>query len=147
MLGANIFIQEKPNGKTFTSIALNVQVWNTGKPIVVTDWSLMVIPHGQLPATAFLVQTPETLKISGKYNSLILRGAEALDAKLKTFKVTTDLVAGTILFCVDLPQDVVTNGSTRLELRATDLNGNLTAPSVKYMRDWPNDGAFPNQKP
>jgi hypothetical protein len=144
MLGANVFSQTKSNGQTFTSIALAIQVWNTGKPSIVTDWSLAVIPQGKIPVIAPLIQTPELLKIGGKYNSLVLRGADALDSKLKISKVTTDLITGTLLFCVDLPQDIVLNGNTRFELTATDLYGNQSPPSVKYIRDWPNDGAFPN---
>lgn len=142
MRRANVFIYTQPRGQKLTGILLHTEVRNTGKATVVTDWSLMIIPRGMTPIRAKLLEIPETLSVGGECSSFVVRGADALDLRLKTYKVTGDLVEGPILFCAELSKDVVLDSETRFELTAKDLYGNQSVPNVQRIGDWPNDGSI-----
>ncbi len=135
MLGGNIFIPDNVNEQILTGIALNVRVWNTGAPSFVSSWSLMVIPHGEIPILAQLIRMPELLRVNGMHNNAVIRAIDALDLKVNTTSVGTTPVEGTLLFYVKLSQKIVLDNDTRLELIATDMYEKETR-KVQRIGDW-----------
>ncbi|HEX3573878.1 MAG TPA: hypothetical protein VHU42_04680 [Rhodopila sp.] len=136
MSGGNVFVPEAPDVRDrLTGIHLDVQIWNVGLPSIATEWSLVVIPQGQLPVVAQLARMPELLRAGGPYSSVVLRGSEALDARTRADPVTENITDGPLLFYVPLPKIIVMDPNTRLELTIKDVNG-VGKTATKIIGEW-----------
>jgi hypothetical protein len=73
------------------------------------------------PVIAQLTKIPKMLTLTGVNNSTVIYASNALDSKVKTTPVGITPIEGTLLFYVKLPQNVVLDNNTKLELSATDI--------------------------
>src|SRR5262249_17529519 len=107
-MGSNVFI---PTAEpTFTGMAIELRVWNTGKPGKILEWGLVIIPpDGHKPIIAQLTRIPETLTASGAKVGAIIRAQDALYAKALESDVGMDPITGTLLFYATHPKNIVTN--------------------------------------
>jgi hypothetical protein len=136
MSGGNVFVPDAPDVRDrLTGIQITAQLWNVGSPSVATEWSLIVVPQGMLPVIAQLITIPELLRASGPINSAVIHGSNALDKRTKATPVRDQIVEGPLLFYASLPQAVVMDPHTRLELTVKDVLGRPTT-TTKVMGDW-----------
>ena len=120
MVGANVFIPDQlPNT---TGVAAQARIWNVGTPIVAVSWTLAVMPDAATPTIAPAVEIPDYLRLAGSH-SAVIRSSDAIDTRTREKPVGTDVVSGTVMFLVPLPQEAVVRPSTVWELTVTDANG------------------------
>lgn len=135
LLGGNIFNPKAPDLRFLTGIALDVRIWNNGRPSPITEWRLTVIPPGRSPAIAQLTEISDLLRLGGAKNSAVLRTADDLSRKLAHEDVGTKPTDGTVLFYVKLDKPLVMLDETQIELSVKDLFGKETVVKQR-MGDW-----------
>ena len=132
-MGAKVFL---PDGEpSLTGIALDVRVWNTGKPSRIVQWSLAVVPQGAMPIFAQHTKMPNTLTAGGEKNSLALRASDSLDDRTLTTDVGLEPLSDRILFYVPLEKEIAGAGRTLWDMTAEDLF-QQTVRSAQKVGDW-----------
>jgi hypothetical protein len=131
--GANVFIPDLQ--PTWTGIGVDARIWNTGKPSIVTGWSMTIIPNGKPPIVAQLTQMPNVLTAHGPFNSSRLLAENSLELKTKDTPVETMPVSGALLFYVALLKDIVQASDTKWEIVANDIYEKETRVS-HLVGDW-----------
>src|ERR1700680_2027248 len=96
--GGNIFIPDQMPGAT--GIGLDVRIWNTGAPSIVTNWTLRVTPNGAAPVQAQLTAMPNALSATGPFNSSRLLASNSLETKTRDTPVDITPISGVLLFYV-----------------------------------------------
>lgn len=136
LLGGNIFDPTAAPWKDqICGIALDVRVWNTGSPSIITEWGLVIVSRGNTPIIAQLTKMPEQLTATGEYNGAILRATDALDTKTAFNEVGRGVVEGILLFYARIKRDDLEHPDTRLELYAKDAYERETKAVIR-MGQW-----------
>ncbi|HVI28317.1 hypothetical protein [Hansschlegelia sp.] len=136
LLGGNIFNPAMAPWKDqICGVALDVRVWNTGSPSIITEWGLVIVSRGNTPIIAQLTKMPEQLTTTGEYNGAILRAADALDTKTAFNEVGRGVVEGILLFYARIKRDELEHPDTRLELYAKDAYERETKAVIR-MGQW-----------
>ncbi len=135
MVGANVFEPDMASVHGMTGIALNAKIWNTGSPSVATDWSLFVLTKNTPPIRAQLTGIPDSLRVGGPVNSIVIRSSDSLEEKTKLIDLTQIPVYGYLLFYVKMKRQVVLSQGTIFELCVKDIFGKETKIEQR-MSDW-----------
>jgi len=130
--GGNIFVpDQKP---TWTGIALDAIIINTGRPSVALDWGMSIIPPTGTPVRAQLSDLPKSLVARGPAGNSYLSDAESLAQSTLTDPLQTNVPrSGKLLFYVVLPKKTVLDSV--FEVTVTDASGR-SFMARQNVRDW-----------
>lgn len=119
--GGNVFV---PDGEpSWTGIALDVLVVNSGKRSLAVDWQMIVAPPDGHPRNAQLTRIPKVLTAKGTYHTThITEGESLVESTLASPLETNVPRRGKLLFYVILPKAKVLQSV--LELSVSDIKGN-----------------------
>jgi hypothetical protein len=132
--GANIFIPDARDMRNVSGIALDVKIWNTGRPSAVVDYRLVIYPKVGNRVIGQITKIPDHFNATGKYNSLSMGAAD--DLSMKTIaKVGNDIIIGKLLFYANIQKQLIEDANTEIELYFADDTGSATKIK-KRIGDW-----------
>jgi hypothetical protein len=134
--GGNVFVAGID--PRFTGLVLDVEIRNAGKASIATDWKLSITVPGETPISAQLTEPPPHLSLSGEHGTVIFSRSDfslEKEAKSKPIEYGSPPLEGKLLFYVELQEDKLANRDTILELRVSDLAGNVFSTTQRY-GDW-----------